>query len=204
MSHTVQRHRYWLVPVCIVLAGIVCLFGWQGLSAQTPVAPMDPAMGGTPGVVGAPAPGAAPAAASPTAEPTIAFRAVAPVGVKSANIKNWDGKITGFISFKYKTMDNRVIKVYLPAVYRTQTMTQSAWDTLFQCYGMDREAVIAQTEGELPNITLTPEQINAAMNILPSEHMYGGAPSPASGAMDRARESLPSLWAAGEVAAPIF
>lgn len=205
MSHTVERHRYWLIPVCIVLAGIVCLFGWQGLNAQTPPASM-PAPGAVPGAVpGAPGtPGVAPAAAPTTAEPTIAFRAAAPTGVKTYNIKNWDGNITGFLMFKYKTMDKRVIKVSMPAIYKTQTMTRAAWDTLFQCYGMDREAEIAQIEVRLPNISLTPEQVSAAMTILPSESGDGGAPSPASGAMDRAKGSLSSIWASGQVLPPIF
>jgi len=185
MSRTVERHRLWLIPVCTLIAGVILLCGWQQLHAQAP--PTDPA-----------AAGAAPAAA-PAAEPQMAISAVIPAGAKTINIKNWDGKVTSMIGFKYKTLDDRVIRVQLPALYRTQQMTRAAWDTLFQCYGMDVEAELAAKEPKIPEMAAdlvkkTIEQIQQQMPRVTDEgEAESGSSNPAAGAFDFAKSSMPAV-----------
>jgi hypothetical protein len=183
MSRNVERHKYWLVPAFMLVAGVVLLCGWQQLHAQA-----------VPGAV----PGAAPAAAAaPPSDPQVALTSVVTTGIKSANIKNWDGQVTGMLGFKYKTMDDRVIKVQLPSIYRTQQMTRAAWDTLFQCYGMDVEVQLAAGEQDslfgLDGATIlkTLAQIRkqmASMQAAPSAN-----PNPAAPAMDYAKMSMPAV-----------
>jgi hypothetical protein len=120
MTIAVSRYKALLVSICVLAALVISFYGWQQLHAQG--APTTPAV-----------------ATAPTS-PAIAIGAVMPSGVKAMNIKNWDGTVTTILRFKYKTIDNKVITVHLPGAYKTQTMTREAWDTLFQCFGMDVEA----------------------------------------------------------------
>lgn len=184
MSRTVKRHKYWLVPVCTLVAGIVFLCGYPQLHAQTPMA-------GTPGATaGAPA---APA----TGEPTIVFGAVMSTGVKREDIKNWDGTVTSFLRFKYKTLDNRVVTVHLPAMYteKTQMKTRAAWDTLFQCYSMDVEAEIALKEDKMYSIAgeVVGKMLDNMQKQMPADDQSSG--NPASGAMDSAKMNMPAIGA---------
>ena len=123
MTITVSRHKAWLVPICVLAALVISFYGWQQLHAQG-------AQSTTPATPG----GAA------SSGPIIEIAAVLPTGVTAMNIKNWDGTITTVLRFKYKTIDNKVITVHLPGTYRKEKMTREAWDTLFQCFGMDVEA----------------------------------------------------------------
>jgi hypothetical protein len=188
MSRNVERHKYWLVPAFMLVAGVILLCGWQQLHAQGVPA-------GTPGVPPSPAP----PAAAPAAEPTVAMTAVVTTGIKSASIKNWDGQVTGMLGFKYKTLDDRVIKVQLPAVYRTQQMTRAAWDTLFQCYGMDVEAHLAASEQDslfgldsatVDKIVKQYQRQSAVKNLGQDAN---AAPNPAAPAMDFAKMSMPAV-----------
>lgn len=191
MSHDVRRRKYWIVPVCVLVAGIVFLCGYQQINAQVlPVAPAP----GVPGAPGVPA-------AAPTAEPTMAMSAVMPAGAQTVNIKNWDGNVTSFVRFKYKTMDNRIITVHLPAMYRTQQMTRAGWDTLFQCYSMDVEAEIAAKEARTSAIPT--EAVAKILDQLQKESDNAeGSNNPASAAMDFAQQSLPGIGSAGSVSLP--
>ena len=180
MSRNVERHKYWLVPAFMLVAGVILLCGWQQLHAQ--VAPVAPA---------------APAAAAASSDPQLALTAVVTSGIKSVRIKNWDGRVTGMHGFKYKTLDNRVIKVQLPSVYRPQQMTRAAWDTLFQCYGMDVEVQLAAAERDSvfgvdsEAMTKIVQQIQRQMAT--TQTGPGGDPNPAAPAMDFAKMSMPSV-----------
>ena len=121
MTTTVRRHQAWLVRICALAALVISFYGWQQLHAQV-------------------SPTVTPATPGTTAGPTLQIGAVMPSGVKAMNIKNWDGTVTTVLRFKYKTIDNKVITVHLPGTYKTEKMTREAWDTLFQCFGMDLEA----------------------------------------------------------------
>lgn len=221
MSRTVKRHRFWLIPVCIVIAGIMSLYGWQQLNAQTPGGPGGEIRGesglpsgapgsvapGAPGVPGDPnAPAAGPVAPPPPPVPTIELNSVLPTAVKAMNIKNWDGKVTSILRFKYKTLDDRVITVHLPALYKKEKMTRDGWDTLFQCFGMDVEAqmeagnrnqlvsmgpfasrFMAELKGEAPSI----------MSSAPQEKIDPDTGAP----MDYARNNLSDIYG-GDVSLP--
>lgn len=218
MSRTVKRHRFWLIPVCIVVAGIMSLYGWQQLNAQTPGGEIRGESGlptgapgsvppGAPGVPGDPnAPAPAPMAPPAPSAPTIELASVLPTGVKAMNIKNWDGQVTSILRFKYKILDDRVITVHLPALYKKEKMTRDAWDTLFQCFGMDVEArmeagnrnqlvdmgpfasrFMAELKGEVPGI----------MSSAPQEKI-----DPVTGApIDLTRTDLPDVYG-GDVSLP--
>lgn len=169
MSRVVKNNKLWLIPLCLVIAGVISMYGWQQLNAQdqptdafgNPIAPGAPgAPGGIPaagGITGAPgAPGApgvagtAPAAAVPEAAPTFSLKSVLPPGVKTMKIKNWDGTAIEMLRFKYKTMDKRVITVHLPAVYKKEQKSKAGWDTLFRAFSMDQEAQLAMIEANKP------------------------------------------------------
>lgn len=162
MSQAVRNHKVWLIPVCLAVAAVGLLYGWQQLHAQgmgpqgagAPV-PADPYS--TPGQYGAPGmPGAAPMGApgavgmtgagmavapvTVPSEPTIELKSMLPAGVKVIKVKNWDGSVTEFLRFKHKTLDRKVITVHLPATYKKEKMTRAGWDTAFQVYAMDCEA----------------------------------------------------------------
>ena len=181
MTRTVRKHKTWLVPIFVFAAMVLSLYGWQQIHAQP--APMTP-----PGTVGAPGTPAAPAAAAPSG-PTIAVSAVMPAGVKAMNVKNWDGTVTSILRFKYKTMDDKVITVHLPSSYKNEKMTREAWDTLFQCFGMDVEAQMeAKTRGKFQGLNqLINEAVQKAVENMPEPDQEGGGESPAVAAFNYAK-----------------
>lgn len=204
MSRTVKRHRSWLIPVCIVVAGIMSLYGWQQLNAQPPAQPGVPGGPPLPGDPNAPTAGAV--APPPPPEPTIELNSVLPTGVKAMNIKNWDGQVTSILRFKYKTLDDRIITVHLPGSYKAEKMTRDGWDTLFQCFGMDVEAqmeasnrnqladvrpyvsrFMAEMKGEAPSVVSAESQ--------PKVDPITGVP------MDYARTHMPDIYG-GDVSLP--
>jgi len=209
MSRTVKRHRFWLIPVCIVVAGIMSLYGWQQLNAQPPqsgIAPGPGMPGGPPLQADPNAPAAAPVAPPPPPVPTIELNSVLPTGVKAMNIKNWDGQVTSILRFKYKTLDDRIITVHLPGSYKTEKMTRDAWDTLFQCFGMDVEAQIeAGNRNQLADIRPYIGRFMAEMKGEAPGIMSSGPQEkidPVTGApIDYARTNLPDIYG-GDVSLP--
>lgn len=153
MARIVKKHKLWLIPVCLLVTVGVLLCGWQlyaqGMmpppsgGAASPIPPGMQGAGGVPadpGVAGTTS--AAPAAIVPS-EPTFELKSVLPTGVRVMSIKNWDGKIIQLLRFKYKLPDGRVITVHLPSIYKKEkNYTKAAWETCFQAYSMDREAVL--------------------------------------------------------------
>lgn len=160
MSRTVNKHKTWLIPLCILIAAIVFFVGLQRIQAQAPpgVPGGPPGAGGPPGVTAPPPaaggmPGMAPtgtASAGASAEPVLKLTAVMPAHFDTVQIKNFDHTVTRFYRFKFKTSSDTVITVHLPVSYGKQTMTKSAWSTLFQAFGMDVEAKMDAEEASRP------------------------------------------------------
>lgn len=184
MSQTFIKHRIWLIPVCVVVAAAFSFFGWQQLNAQDMETPQP----------------AAPAVSptldpnSPSYDPPLDLAVVLPAGVKRTSIRNWDGTATQFLNFKYKTLDDRVMTVRLPAAYNSEQKTRAAWDTLFQVFAMDLEDqidkmameslpdlsgfsadLLKEIQGQTP-INISAEDINRAMEFARSNlsSTYGG------------------------------
>lgn len=202
MSRTMRRSRFWLIPLCVLLAGLGSVCCWQQLQAQAPQgpAPIDPTGGVTPfptapadtGV----APPAAPAAVPEITEPTYSFSSRVPGGVTVQNVRNWDGTTTQLLRFKYRTIDNKIITVHLPAVYKTRMMTKAGWDTLFRAFAMDQEAQLAAIESRRPPDVSA--YINEFMREIRGEVPEGTfsaamGGSPAESARDIARTAIPSI-----------
>lgn len=208
MSRTVEKHKFVLIPICLLFAITGLFYGLRRLEAQPPpeTPPMEagipgapgapaPGVAGAPGAPGAPAPAgdaAAPAPAAPS-EPTFGLSSVLPAGVKSMKIKNWDGTVTEFLRFKYRTMDGSVITVHLPAVYKKEKRTRASWDTLFRVFAMDEEARIDAAERNRP------PDVSAYMNQFMAE-FRGEVPEGTTEAqhalgqaMDFARSNIPSM-----------
>lgn len=183
MSLMVKKQKLWLVPVCLLIAVVASVCCWQQLQAQAPATP------GAPGAPGA-APTAAPMALQP-GELTFSLSTVLPKAVKVMRIKNWDGQVTELLRFKYKTMDNKVITVHLPGVYRKEKMTKASWDTLFRVFAMDLEVELEAIErNRPPDMSAYMAKFMAEVRGATPEGAYG---NPAAGAMGYARSSLPSM-----------
>ena len=189
MSHVVGKNKIWLIPLCVVVVGIVSLYGWQQIHAQGGV---PPPAAGVPGVqTGIPA--AVPAPTS-TTEPTMPLSAVVQSGIKSSKTKNWDGTFTEMLKFKYKTMDNRALAVLLPATYKKEKMTRAGWDTLFQVFDMGYEYQLQAVEAaRVPNMSAFSAQLMQEIRGMVPEGTYSN-PNPAQGALDAAKTMLPTLW----------
>jgi len=193
MFCTMEKHKLWLIPLCFLMAGIASICCWQQLQAQAPM-PTGPVPGvaGPPGTPGAPGAAltAVPAAPQPS-EPTFGIGSVLPKAVKVMRIKNWDGQVTELLRFKYKTMDNRVITVHLPAVYKKEKMTRAGWDTLFCVFAMDQEAQIDAIErNRPPDVSAYMGEFMAEIRGEVPEGTYS---SPADKAAGIARSGLPSM-----------
>jgi len=176
MSQAVTGHRIWLIPICLLAGMVMLLYGWQQLHAQVPL----------PGTPGGPIPAVA-------TEPVMQIGAVMPSAVKAMNVKNWDGAITTFLRFKYKTLDNRVITVHLPGSYKKDKMTREAWDTLFQCYGMDVEAAMEASGRD--TMADWGHALSALISEVQKQNPGGDSQSvqnPAGAAMNYARSHLGS------------
>ncbi|HET6453184.1 MAG TPA: hypothetical protein VFI02_02155 [Armatimonadota bacterium] len=195
MSSVAGKNKIWLIPLCIIVVGIISFFGWQQIHAQPPPA-IDPATG----MPVAPA-AAAPAAPAPSAaEPTMPLSAVVQSGIKSSKTKNWDGSFTEMLKFKYKTMDNRVLAVLLPATYKKEKMTRPGWDTLFQVFDMGYEYQLEAVEkARVPNMSAFSAQLQEILGTVPEG--TSSNPNPAQGALDAAKTMLPALWG-GTVSLP--
>ncbi|MHB0912459.1 MAG: hypothetical protein ACYC2Y_03295 [Armatimonadota bacterium] len=104
----------------------------------TPGGPGAPTAPGGPGMPGsAPAAGAAPAvSASIPSGPAVPLSAVVSGGITRNRMKNWDGAVTEFLSFKYR-LSSGDLAVQLPASYAQKEMTKSAWETTFQVYAVN-------------------------------------------------------------------
>lgn len=191
MSRVVRKNKFWLIPVCVVIVGAASLYGLQQIHAQgggpAPMA-MSAAQPGMPG-----APAAAPALASPMIDPTMSLSAVMQ-NAKSSKTRNWDGTVTEFLKFKYKTLDNRVLLVLLPATYRSEKMTRAGWDTLFQVFDMGYEYQLEAIEkARVPDISAFRNQLMQEISGAVPEGTYSN-PNAAQGALDAAKMMLPSLW----------
>lgn len=198
MSRAVKKHRFWLIPLCMLIAGIISFYGWQQLHAQDMAQP--PGVAGVPGVPGAPGVVAPPAPPTPS-EPTLALSSVLPGGAKTTKTKNWDGTVTEFVRFKYKTLDERTLTVVLPATYKKEKMSKAAWDTLFQVFAMDYEYQLEAIEkNSVPDVSAF---IGELMKEIQGQIPAGtfSSPSPASQAMEFARRNLPSIYG-GSIALP--
>lgn len=196
MSHVVKKHKFWLIPLCVLAAAAVFLYGWQQLNAQDMPQPPAPAgVAGSPGVAGAPpASGTGPDPLSPSYEPSLSLDSVVPTGIRVTKTKNWDGTVTEFLSFKYKTLDNRFMSVLLPATYKTEKRTRAAWDTLFQVFAMDYEYQLEAIEKErVPDVSAF---MGEFMREIQGQVPGGTAlsPNPAGQATDYARSHLSSVW----------
>ena len=189
MSRVAVKNKIWLIPLCVVIVGMASLYGWQQIHAQVGVPPAAmPGMAATPG---APAP--APAVAAPT-EPTMPLTALIQSGIKVTKTKNWDGTATEFLNFKYKTMDKRMLKVVLPATYKTEKMTRAGWDTLFQVFDMGYEYQLeAMEKARVPNLGAFTAQLMREISGVVPEGTFSN-PNPGQGALDVAKILLPSLW----------
>ena len=198
MSRVVGKNKIWLIPLCVVVVGIVSLYGWQQIHAQ----------GGGPGSIDpatgmpiAPAPAAPAAPAASAAEPTMPLSAVVQSGIKSSKTKNWDGSSIEMLKFKYKTMDNRVLAVLLPATYKKEKMTRAGWDTLFQVFDMGYEYQLeAMENARVPSMSAFSAQLMQEIRGTVPEGTYSN-PNPAQGALDAAKTMLPTLWG-GTVSLP--
>ena len=195
MSRVVGKNKIRLIPLCIIVVGVIFFFGWQQIHAQAPQA-IDPATG----MPIAPAPAAPAAPAASAAEPTMPLSAVVQSGIKSSKTKNWDGTFTEMLKFKYKTMDNRVLAVLLPATYKKEKMTRAGWNTLFQVFDMGYEYQLEAVE----KAKVPPPSAFSAQ--LMQEIIHGTVPegtysNPAQGALDAAKTMLPALWG-GSVSLP--
>ena len=199
MSQVVSKNKIWLIPLCVIIVGAASLYGWQAIHAQpipgTSAAegpgalPPQPVMPATPGAPGAPV--AAPVA--PT-EPTMSLSALVQGGIRVTKTKNWDGTATGFLNFKYKTLDNRLLKVVLPATYKGDKLTRAGWDTLFQVYDMGYEYQLEAIENaRIPDLSAFRDQLMQEIRGVVPEGTYSN-PNPAQGALDAAKTMLPSLW----------
>lgn len=201
MSRIMMGRKTWLIPLCILMAGMASLYGWQQLNAQDS-APGVAASAGTPD--GTPAAGAAPGAAGAPGDAALTLNAVVPGNIKIMSIKNWDGKSTNLLRFKYRTLDKRVITVHLPASYKTDKKSRDGWDTLFQCYAMDVEAGV-QIADQRNNTAIADAvgkaiaQSQAANNNADS----AGNVAAAAAAADMAKNSLPSIIGASQLP-PLF
>lgn len=196
MSRVVGKNKIWLIPLCLVIAGMASLYGWQQIHAQEPPPPgqeapppaADPAMAGMPGA--APA---APAAAPLPAEPTMPLSALIQGGIRVSKVPNWDGTATEFLNFKYKTLDNRALKVVLPATYKKEKMTRAGWDTLFQVFDMGYEYQLdAMENARVPAMSgaYSAQLMQEIRGVVPD----GTYTNPAQGAMDSAKINITSLW----------
>lgn len=219
MSRIAKENKIWFVAFGIVVAIILVFMGWQRLEAQgAPPPPMPPMPGGGPGgMPGAPSampmPGGAPAmpgvaapsemgasqpavaASAPTpSAPVVSLSSVMPGAVKVQKTKNWDGRVTEMLRFKYQLTPGRVLTVHLPGAYKSQKMTKEAWSTLFQVFSMDYEAKQASRES-LPEVSA--EQMSALMATIGQGSSSSSALSPAAPAMSSARTGLPMMGGAG-------
>lgn len=203
MSRFLSQNRLWLIALAVFIAGAGSVFFWQQLQAQSPSPTPSPTGVTTPGATpGAVAPATTPEQAPQSTEPTVPLRAVLPSGVKVIKVKNWDGHVTELLRFKYKTIDGRTITVHLPSTYKSQQMTKTGWDTLFQVFSMDKEASLEEREKKQVQ-SISPELMaqyaselaSAARNVANQLDQYAQAntSNPAAGAMDFARSSLPSM-----------
>ena len=199
MSRVVVKNKIWLIPLCVVIVGMASLFAWQAIHAQgdAPGTGAPPAQPGMPAIPGAPgAPAAAPAA--PATEPTMSLSALVQGGIRVTKTKNWDGTATGFLNFKYKTLDNRLLKVVLPATYKGDKLTRAGWDTLFQVYDMGYEYQLEAIENaRVPNTGAYTQQLMLEIRGLVPEGTFtnpGQAEAEARSALDAAKTLLPSLW----------
>jgi hypothetical protein len=140
MAGTIKKHKAWFVPVCMLIALVALLYGWQQIRAQEPMGgPMS-----APPTLTPVAPTAAPATSAPPSEPTYLLSAVLPADYQLIKIRNWDKTVTELLRFKYKTRDGRTITVHLPATYKTEKvqLTKVGWGTVFQAFAMDKEAIV--------------------------------------------------------------
>lgn len=188
MSGALGNNKIWLIPLCVIVVGTASFFGWQQLHAQAP--PATPALDPATGMPVAPA--AAPAAAPLPTEPTMPISALIQSGSRVTKTKNWDGAFTEFLNFKYKTLDNRALKVVLPATYKKEKMTRAGWDTLFQVFDMGYEYQLdAMENARVPDLSAFKNELMQEIRGVVPEGTYT---NPAQGAMDSAKINIPSLW----------
>lgn len=198
-----------VISLCLIFAIIGVFFGLRQLNAQA-AAPggadkmgagtlkppagvsMAPPGGGggmmIPGMGGGMGGGQSASAVTETAPtgPMLTLNKIAS-GIQTKNIKNWDGKFTPMLRFKYKLSSNRVLTVYLPRVIAAEKHTKQGWEAVFQTFAMDKEAIV---DAEIKN-NPTPQSASSSGGT--TGMMGGGMTMPGMPGMPGMGGSIPML-----------
>lgn len=126
MISKIVRRRILLIVLAVAVGVSIFTIGLQRLQAQNAPKP-DAAKKET---ATAPAPSPPPSMHTP-----LTLEAIAP-DAKEVNIKNWDGGITKFLSFNYKSEFSESMNVLIPASFKGQTKTRLIWTEVFRMYDM--------------------------------------------------------------------
>lgn len=205
MTRSIRTNWIW-IAASVGLIGVCSLvLGLQRIYAQQQPVETPP-----PNVAGNAAPGATPATGSGTpaaqgapavAEPGISFSSAISGSVATSVRRSWDGKTFIMLKFRYKTVDDDTITVVMPAAYKNEQRSRSAWESLFVVYAMDREiAFDARERARPPDVSRFMAQF---MSEFRGQTPDRAAPDVAAEAMDKARAYVPSMGA-GSVNMPIM
>ena len=150
-----------VISLCLIFAVIGVFFGLRQLNAQgtggmnvppgVSMMPPGGAGGGTGGMMIPNMPGmgggmggsqstSAVTESAPTA-PVISLNKIAR-GIQTKSVRNWDGRLTPMLRFKYQLASKRVLTVYLPKVLAAEKHTKAGWEAVFQSFSMDKEAIV--------------------------------------------------------------
>ncbi|MHB1458066.1 MAG: hypothetical protein ACYC0V_14245 [Armatimonadota bacterium] len=97
-------------------------------------------MPGMPGMGGGSQSGTPAAESAPTG-PMLTLSKVAR-GIQTKSVKNWDGRVTPMLRFKYKLASKQVLTVHLPKAVAAEKHTKEGWEAVFQSFSMDKEAIV--------------------------------------------------------------